>query len=280
MFCSRLFRIKSRIKGTRLRSREILMSLIGTVGLAGSGQAQNYTVDLDSDSSARSFGASTSETRLGEASVGAASVVGTNEVRGGLDQVDRKIAGDISKATGVIIRVPVDENGNEMTRLAELRVYEGTSKPEKSQLDKIFLLSGVVPDITANERGRRGNKGTKISDSANTSSTTANVDGTTVDLDADSSTGFGYGWNGYGWNGYGWNGYRGGWNSPYYYRDNYRPVYRGYRGNFRFGGSSYYSTYRSFYRQGYGYGGFNGYYNRGYRGRHFPYSRIYYWDRW
>ena len=289
---------KDRARGFR---NPLLVSLIGAAAtLGGSAFAQDTTpgentVNLDLDSSAKG----------GSDVNGLPDVRGKTSVNSGTAELGDGATVDIAKATGVIIRVPVDKDGNEMTSFSELRVYEGETEPDKSKLDKIFFLSGVVPDITANERGRLGNGGVTADgistpDSGSLDATTiaavtdapADNSGDTIDLDADSSTGFGYGRRRFVGNYIGWNSYRGGWNRPFYYRDNFRPVYRGYSGNVGFGGSSYYNTYRSSYRTtNWNYGGYNSYYGRGgtpfngyqssgYAGRRFPYNRYYYYNRW
>ncbi len=137
---------------------------------------------------------------------------------GGDSSADAGSFTDVVKAAkGVIIQVPINEQGQELSGQADIRVYGGDQAVE-SNTDAIAtafhqaMPATGVPEITQ------------------------------ADIDRDSSTS--WGWYG-GYRG----GYGQGWGSGYYYY-NYRPSYYSYGSYYRSGSPYYYNNY-----YGYSYGG-------------------------
>jgi hypothetical protein len=110
----------------------------------------------------------------------------------------------VSASTAVILRVPINAAGEELSDRAEMRLYSGA--PVSTNGDFATAFDGATP-LTGQP---------------------------TLPADGDSSTSFGYGWSGYGY------GY-GGWCSPYTYAS-YSPYYSYYGSSWGFG-SPYYSNY-------------------------------------
>lgn len=136
----------------------------------------------------------------------------------------RTVTAAVQSSTGVMMRVPVDESGRELTSAAELRVVSAK-------------------------------------DSDTSSANLANLWGSALDVSKvpqkDSSTDSGDSSTSWGWNR--WN-HGGGWNSNYYYYNNYRPTYyyRGY--TYNYGNPYYYNYYQPNYYNGYNTWGYRYYY--------------------
>jgi len=128
----------------------------------------------------------------------------------------------VDQSEGLIMRVPIDQSGRELTDKVELRLHEGSALTSSSDLATAFS-QGVV--------------------ASSESSVSA------ADISKDSST---YGWFG----GFGGRG----WQRPYYYY-NYRPTYYGYGNYWRFNQPFYQNYYYSYPSYGY-YGYRYYYYNR------------------
>ena len=130
------------------------------------------------------------------------------------------IAAQISNSQGVIVRVPVNAQGQEDSRAAELRVQLGDAP-----------LSSAQDSVTA----------------WNSALSTSSMPVVGGDVNSDTST---HGNDGYEGNGYGWQNYRGNGYVDSYYYNNYSPSY--YYG----GGYSYNYGRPSYYDYNYNYGGY------------------------
>jgi hypothetical protein len=125
----------------------------------------------------------------------------------------------VAASTAVILRVPINAKGEELSDKAEMRLYNGAPVSTSGDFATAF----------------------------ETSTSLAGQPVLTTGADGDSSTSYGYGWSGYG------NGY-GGWCSQYYY-SSYTPSYT--YGSSSWGYSRPY--YNDYYGYGYNRPGCYGY---------------------
>jgi hypothetical protein len=133
----------------------------------------------------------------------------------------------VAGSDAVIIRVPLDAQGRELSSAAELRVSSGADMSTSSDLQAAFD-AGV--DASSQPQ---------------------------LDIDADSSTSWSNSCN-YGWNRY---SYGSGWNSSYNYYSSYTPTYYyGYNTSYYNSYSYSYSSYRDYYRPSGNYYGYRYYY--------------------
>jgi hypothetical protein len=133
----------------------------------------------------------------------------------------------VEDAGGVVLRVPINEQGQELASAAEMRVVSGdvdtsTNLPEAFRTG---VDAGQAPAL-----------------------------GGDSSTDADSST---YGWYG-GWRGYGW--------YPSYYYNSYYPRYYSYGNYYNFGYPYYRNYYYNSYRPNWNYYGLGNYYGYRYYG--------------
>jgi len=99
----------------------------------------------------------------------------------------------VKDSHGLILRVPIDERGNELTDAAEIRLDTGTAAATETTIGAAFdrgLPAGSQPEITA------------------------------ADVSADSSTNGWYSWRNHGWHNNYYYNYR-----PYYYNTGYYRTY-------------------------------------------------------
>ncbi len=130
----------------------------------------------------------------------------------------------VKAAKGVIIQVPINEQGQELPEQADIRVYGGERVIDTNTDAIAGAFSQATPAAAVPEISQ-------------------------ADVDRDSSTS--WGWYG------GYRGYGRGWSSGYYY--NYRPSYYYSGSYYRYGSPYYYNNY-----YGYSYGGYSYYGSRYY----------------
>jgi hypothetical protein len=124
---------------------------------------------------------------------------------------------DVKESTGVVLRVPINERGEELASAAEMRVHKGEASTS-ADLKTVFEAATIIPAVAVNRD----------------SSTSA-----------DSST-HGWGWNN--WYGNGWQ------SSNYYY--SYTPSYNYYGSYYSYNqpySYNYYSNYSDSNYYGYRY---------------------------
>ncbi len=128
---------------------------------------------------------------------------------------------DVSESTGVVIRVPINERGEELATAAEMRIHKGASSTS-ADLKSVFDAATAIP-----------------ADAVNVDSSTS----------SDSST-HNNGWNNWYGSSYGSNN---GWQSSYYYNF-YTPSYN-YYGTYYSYNRPYYNNYYTNYNHSdyYGY---------------------------
>ena len=121
---------------------------------------------------------------------------------------------DASTSAGVIIRVPIDEQGRELTDAAEMRVHGGADLDNQSvDLKAAFETATVIPsDAVAHDTSTSHNGG-----GGNNSCN--------------------YGWNS-------WYG-NSGWQPSYYY-STYTPTYNYYGNSYSYNQPSYYNYYTNY----------------------------------
>lgn len=155
----------------------------------------------------------------------ALSSVAAHADQGDSSSIDaNKVTAAVQNSTGVMMRVPVDENGRELTAGTELRVTNASG---------VDAAAANLPNIW---------------DSALDVTKVPQKDSSTADH-GDSSTR--WGWNSY-YVGVGWNNnYYYNWYTPTYY-------YGGY--SYTYGNPYYYNVYRPYYYNGYNVYGYRYYY--------------------
>lgn len=131
----------------------------------------------------------------------------------------------VKSAKGVVIQVPINEQGQELPEQADIRVYGGERVVDSNTEAIATAFAEGTPAANVPEITR-------------------------ADVDRDSSTS--WGWYG------GYRGHGRGWSSGYYYY-NYRPSYYYYGSYYRYGNPYYYNNY-----YGYTYGGYRYYGSRYY----------------
>lgn len=136
----------------------------------------------------------------------------------------RAVTAAVQNSTGVMMRVPVDESGRELTSAAELRVVN--AKDSDTSAANLANLWGSALDVS------------KVPQK-------------------DSSTDSGDSSTHWGWNRW---YYGGGWNSNYYYYNYYRPTYYYGGYNYTYGNPYYYNYYQPYYYNGYNCWGYRYYY--------------------
>lgn len=132
----------------------------------------------------------------------------------------------VKAAKGVIIQVPINEQGQELPDQADIRVYGGGLRIDSNTEAIALAYSQAVPASSVPEI-------------------------TQADIHRDSSTS--WGWYG------GYRGYGMGWGSGYYYYS-YRPSYYSYGSYYNCGNPYYYNNYYGYYYGGASYYGSRYYY--------------------
>jgi hypothetical protein len=117
----------------------------------------------------------------------------------------------VEDSQAAVLRVPINEKGEELADKAELRVYAGEPESDSTKLPAVFESSVDVAGQPVLDRS---------------------------DIDRDSSTSGWYGWRGNGWYG-----------SYYYY--GYRPYYYNYGSYYNYGYNPYYYNYYGYNPYGY-----------------------------
>ena len=135
----------------------------------------------------------------------------------------RAVTAAVQNSTGVMMRVPVDASGRELTSATELRVVN--AKDSDTSAANLSNLWGTALDVS------------KVPQK-------------------DSSTDSGDSSTHWGWNR--WN--YGGWNNSYYYYNNYQPTYYYSGYNYSYGNPYYYNYYQPSYYNGYNCWGYRYYY--------------------
>lgn len=128
----------------------------------------------------------------------------------------------VQESTGVVLKVPINAQGEELRSGTELRVVNATNMSTRSENLPNVWSAGV--------------------DSSNTPQVDSSTDS------GDSST---WGWNR-------WNNYYG-WSNNCY-SNWYQPTYYYYGTNYNYGYYNYYNHYQPYYYNGYNYAGYRYYY--------------------